>query len=290
MWLTVARQSAGGLSVDIYSYAWVEDPIVNAFIPHSGAISSSSAGILQPNNNAAWFNTSVALDCGDASAGLQASISCVRTKPFQALLDATRPENALAGVAGSFSPTIDGKVIFADAAQRLEDGNFIKRPYFIGTTNYEAGLFKLVASASNITTPEIVWDLLNLIAFNCPARSAAQARADAGVPVWRYRYFGEFPNTRLSINPPSGAWHGSELPIVWGTSAYASGRPNTAAETSISNYMRGAWAAFAKDPESAFTRAPYSFPRYSSRSESSSLASLSCVCVCVCVCVCMYSY
>ncbi|KAK3081149.1 hypothetical protein LTS18_009763 [Coniosporium uncinatum] len=185
MWLTVARQSAGGLSVDIYSYAWVEDPIVNAFIPHSGAISSSSAGVLQPNNNAAWFNTSVALDCGDASVGLQASIACVRTKPFQALLDATRPENALAGVAGSFSPTIDGKVIFADAAQRLEDGNFIKRPYFIGNTNYEAGLFKLVALASNITTPEIVWDLLNLIAFNCPAQSAAQARADAGVPVWR---------------------------------------------------------------------------------------------------------
>ena len=49
---------------------------------------------------------------------------------------------------------------------------------------------------------------------------------------------------------------------LWQTAASASGDPDTPAEKSISRYVAGAWAAFAKDPTSALERAPFSWPRY----------------------------
>src|ERR1700753_3861170 len=50
--------------------------------------------------------------------------------------------------------------------------------------------------------------------FNCPAATAAAARAKFNVPVWRYRYMGRFDNTLIS---GQGAYHLSEVPIVLGT-------------------------------------------------------------------------
>ncbi|KAF1991210.1 alpha/beta-hydrolase [Aulographum hederae CBS 113979] len=259
--ITIFGQSAGGLSVDIYSYAWVSDPIVAGFIPHSGAASNPSAAALLPaNNSAAFLTVSEAVGCSATS--LAAAIPCVRTKPFQALLDASRSDNPLAAVTGSFSPTVDGRVVFADIAERIASGNFIRRPMLVGNTNYETGLFKVVAAAGNQTFPDIIWEFINLIAFTCGAKGAADARAAQGVPVWRYRYFGEFPNTRLTLNPSSGAWHGGELPLVFGSTEFATGVANTPAEASLQTYLKGAWAAFAKDPAGALGRAPYRWPRY----------------------------
>jgi hypothetical protein len=163
---------------------------------------------------------------------------------------------------GNFGPTVDNTVVFSDYDSRAASGQFIKKPYFTGNNNYEAGLFRVLASAAGETISDVDWCLFNLETFTCPAAKAAKARAAASVPTYRYRYFGEFPNMRLTTHPNSGAWHGSEIDVVWGTSVDATGVANTAAETSISNYLQGAWAAFAKDPVHAFTKAPYSFPKY----------------------------
>ena len=49
--------------------------------------------------------------------------------------------------------------------------------------------------------------------------------------------------------PNSGAWHASELPILFDTAPTGAGIPaSTPAEVAIGSYLRGAWAAFAKDP------------------------------------------
>ena len=96
---------------------------------------------------------------------------------------------------------------------------------------------------------------------------AAQRRVQYGVPTWRYRYYGEFPNTRLTLSPSSGAWHLSDLFQIWQTAEDCSGAPNTPAETAISRYMQGAWAAFAKDPANGLSKGPYRWPEYNPESK-----------------------
>jgi len=182
--------------------------------------------------------------------GIPSSLACVRSKDFRAVLNATAD--------AMFAPTIDEKIIFSDYPARAAAGQFAKKPYLIGNADYEAGVFKI-----SLPLTDEAWIFADLLSFTCPARDAAQARSALGLPTWRYRWFGEFPNTRLTLNPDSAAWHGSELPIVFGTAADVSGAPNTAAEDSIIALLQGAWATFAKNPTSGLSSAPFNWPLYS---------------------------
>jgi len=263
--ITIFGQSAGAASVDYYSYAYTQDPIVNAFIPQSGtAISFTNPP--PTNNSAAFYNASIALGCGGSGVGSAAALNCVRTKSTAELLNVTRVTDPLAAVLGNFGPTSDNQVVFSNYRARAEAGQFIRKPYLTGNNDYEAGLFKILAAAGGINVTELEWQVMNLATFTCPSGDAAAARARYGVPTYRYRYFGEFPNLRLTITPPSGAWHGAEIPVIWQTTEDASGQSDTTAEDSISQYLSRAWAAFAKNPSTALSQAPYNFPQYSSTS------------------------
>lgn len=253
--------------MDYYTYAWTKDPIVNAFIPQSGTATSFGSGA--SNNTAAWFNASIALGCGDASVGLPASVACVRTKPYQAVLNATKVSNPLQAVLGNFGPTVDGTVVFSDYDTRALAGNFIKRPYFTGNANYEAGLFKILATGQGISDSD--WCIFDLAIFTCPAAKAAGYRALHGLNTFRYRWYGEFPNTRLTLNPPSGSWHGSEIPQVFQTAELASQEASTPTELAISATLHHTWASFAKDPERALYGYPFNFPQYNPNSKNLNL-------------------
>ena len=81
----------------------------------------------------------------------------------------------------------------------------------------------------------------------------AAARAKAGVPMWRFRYFGDWPNLRLY--PGSGSYHGSDLHMVFGgiEDIVGPGLPNTISETRTMDYMMRAWAAFVDNPASGLS-------------------------------------
>lgn len=258
--ITLFGQSAGAASIDFYTYAWTEDPIANAFIAESGT-SLAFSNPTPLNNTATWFNASMKLGCGGASVDVEQSIACVRTKNFTDVLAATTVSSPLAAVLGQFGPTVDNQVVFSDYDVRGPAGNFIQRPYLIGNNNYEAGLFRILATAGGVNISDIEWCLFDLIIFTCPVSQAASYR-QLRVPTYRYRYYADFPNLRLTLNPPSGAWHGSEIATIWGTAEEASGEVDTTPELSISNYLQGAWASFAKNPETAFDSAPYFLPQY----------------------------
>jgi len=54
---------------------------------------------------------------------------------------------------------------------------------------------------------------------------------------------------KLSTDPDSGAWHGSEVAVIFGTDmAVQNIVERTSEEENVGKYLRGAWAAFAKDP------------------------------------------
>lgn len=187
-------QSAGGASIDLYSYAYADDPIVAGIIPESG----NQWGWALPNpearNAGYWFNVTQTLGCGDASSPPDQVLSCMRGKNATAILDAVPQLSGTASILGGFGPTADGKTAFADFKTRTP----AKVPMLIGNNNYEAGLFRVQFALRGELLADNFWDALNLQAFTCPSGLRANASIAANIPVWRYRYFGVFPNLKVS--------------------------------------------------------------------------------------------
>ncbi|KAL2075539.1 hypothetical protein VTL71DRAFT_482 [Oculimacula yallundae] len=250
--ITLFGQSAGAASIDFYSYAWTKDPIVAGLIPESGNV----IGWGLPNSKGlaatAWFNVTTTLGCGTASSDSATVLECMRGKNYSDILGAIPPTTGTAGILGYFGPTVDGEVVFANYSSRTP----AKVPMLIGNNNYEGGLFRTQFALNGLFYPDNFWDAFNLQAFTCPTGIRANLSTAAGIPTWRYRYMGVFPN--LAVSDDAGTYHVAEVPMLFNT---AQNSPAASPEqVSIGNYMRGAWAAFAKDPQKGLTN--YGWPLY----------------------------
>lgn len=91
--------------------------------------------------------------------------------------------------------------------------------------------------------------LLNYPGDSVPKLKLPSARKTFNVPIWRARYFGEWPN--LNPFPWLHAYHSSDIPMVFGTSDLLG--PDTDIEAKTSKYIQDAWAAFARDPENGLS-------------------------------------
>jgi carboxylesterase type B len=130
----------------------------------------------------------------------------------------------------------------------------------LNNNNNEAGYYRINAFAAGINLTDVQWSEFNDAAFTCPTGAEAANRAAHGVPTWRSRYFGDWPNLRLY--PTSGTYHGVDLHMVFGTAQAISGLPNTDAENAFHRYMSSAWVAFATDPVKGLSQAPFNWPNY----------------------------
>jgi cholinesterase len=81
-----------------FSVAWTKDPIVNGFIPQSGTNQLSSLiefiGTIDngKNHTTRWFRVAEKAGCGGAeNTTAEASLECMRGKPWRALLTAIKP-------------------------------------------------------------------------------------------------------------------------------------------------------------------------------------------------------
>lgn len=188
----------------------------------------------------------------------------MRTIPFQSILGsiaATAPPSSLPGLPSSFIPTVDNINVFSDYVQRGKAGNFAKVPLLIGNNDYEAGGFVPLAALQDIFYPQTFWDAFDSSVFNCPTAVRANISAQHNIPTWRYRWFGNFPNTKITSVPDSGAYHASEVAVLFDQLPVGPGIPlSIPAEVSIGEYTRGAWAIFAKDPTNGLKF--YGWPEY----------------------------
>jgi cholinesterase len=252
--ITLMGQSAGAASVDHYGYSWRSEPIVSGLILESG---TAGFGKVLPSNNAdKWYAVSTALGCGNANTKSSEVLSCLQSRNITDLLKAKGSY--------SFKPTVDNITGFPNYPALAKAGKFAQLPILIGNNDFETGLYIPLSALSNVTDTMVHWETQANITFACPAGARANVSFSHGIPTWRYRWFGNFPNTRLMTNPDSGAYHCSEVPFIWDTLPTGSGiPPDTEEEISIRAYIQGAWAAFAKNPSCGLSTYADGWPQYS---------------------------
>ena len=257
--ITIFGQSAGGSAVDYYAYAYASDPIVSGLISHSGTAESFEANtpdFARTSFLAAAKNVS----CTGSDDDIVACVRKVDSKKLLAAIASVKPLPSVALAQAAFHPTVDNTTVFslADYRSRGKSGNFAKIPYLAGNTDHESGWYRLAAAAQKIDFDDADWNLFELEGFTCATRDAVSYRAKNGVPTYRYRYFGSFPN--LELYPGSGAYHGVDLHSVFGASADVSGIAPTPEQEWTTTYQQGAWAAFVNNPAEGL--ASLAWPRY----------------------------
>lgn len=261
--ITIAGESAGGGSVDYYSYAWTEDPIVAGFIAQSGTVQLVEP---LPKELAAenWLNITRLIGCGDGTSTANEVLNCMRSKPISEIMGAIAQVSFEAVL---FTPFVDGITVFEDYPTRAAAGDFIKRPLLIGHNDFEASLFDLIQRLRGVVLPPSFWQDFQSVRFFCPVAARASVSTRYDVPTWRYRYFGDWPDMRLSETIPTGAYHGAEVDVLFDTVPHGHGIPeSTQEELRFGRYLRGAWAAFVIDPACGLEK--YGWPAYSLNTKS----------------------
>jgi carboxylesterase type B len=251
-------QSAGGASVSMYPYGYPSDPIVAGIIADSG-----SPGIAGGKDLAQTNFTFLAGLVGCKNQSDEAVLSCVRQVPARVL------ENTLSWYIGNgttpkiaFGPTPDEKLVFSNWTQRIQQGKIAKlvsdlsdftydetseansltfQPLIIGSnTNEGAGFVPFTPAGPGAAT--LFNTTENIIA--CPVGSEVKRRNAGGLTTYRYQYAGNFSN--VSPVPWFGAYHSSELPILFGTHYEYRGN-STPFEWDVSFAMEAMWLSFAED-------------------------------------------
>jgi cholinesterase len=123
--ITIFGESAGSRAVDIYAYAWADakDPIVNGFICESGSAPWTTGNKLSPS---LFGSLSERLGC-TANEKNGSSVDCMRTKPWQDILQASRSSPGKPELFRRFWPIVDEKTVFSDYEKRAAAGKFIQK-------------------------------------------------------------------------------------------------------------------------------------------------------------------
>ncbi|KAH9807844.1 carboxylesterase [Teratosphaeria destructans] len=233
-------QSAGGASVSLYPYTYPDDPIISGISADSG--SPSIAGTSDYAQTNFTFLASL-VGCGDLNA--TAEVDCVRQVPAAAI------ENVLSlyQISGrspsiSFTNIADNVTVFSNYTDRAAKGLVAKVPAIFGSNaNEGAGFVSYTPDGPGAAT---LYNITQSV-IACPTGQEVKNRELAGLTTYRYRYSGVFNNT--SPVPWFGAYHSSELPLLFGTHGEYRGN-STPYEFEFSHFMEALWLSFAVDPVS----------------------------------------
>ncbi|KAB5585532.1 Alpha/Beta hydrolase protein [Coniochaeta sp. 2T2.1] len=229
-------QSSGSVAIAYYSYVYQDDPIINSVILDSG---NEFIDILTYDQTHANFTFMASqFGCGNLSPADE--LACMRRVDAGAMQDFMHKYyTAGSSPLITFSPVVDNHTVFSNYTARAEAGKTARLPALIGSNAQDGNMF--VAYDPN-GVDEGLADQMTSFYFFCPTYQAAKVRIAAGTgPVYRYLYAGNFSN--VSPRGWMGAWHGSELPLVFGTHGDYRGE-STELERLTSWAMQDAWVEF----------------------------------------------
>lgn len=244
--------------MDYYSYAHASDPIVAGLIAESGTTQPGGLPYAESTSATNWYTVTSSVGCGNASTDPTALLTCMRALPYDTILSAI-PTTGLDAILSAFGPTVDNITVFADYSERTP----VNIPMLLGSNDFESRTWKTQLALANTTYPDELWEELNLADYTCIAGTRANLSIAAGNPTWRYRFHSVFPNTDISSE--GGAYHGSELTLIFGTEFATPA--STAEEIKVADYVQGAWVAFAKDPVNGLSSYEGGWPLYDSAEE-----------------------
>jgi carboxylesterase type B len=261
--VTIFGESAGAFSIDalLTSFSKDSSPPFRAAILQSGQYSYRAASAT--SSIPAWNNLTSTLGCPGTH---DSNLTCVRAA------NATTVRSIINQNSLVFNPVADNTTLVTNpAAQRLS-GDIAHIPvlggtnaqegrvFQVGQTNVTAYLQATFGAAAPALIPAIeaayplgsngltnAYDVISQISteigFQCPQALWANATASVGIPTWRYYFNASFINTQAY--PQLGAYHASEIPLVFRTYPRAN---TTTQEYALAQFMQSTWAKFAKNP------------------------------------------
>ena len=245
--ITQGGQSAGSMSTDVHAHAFCEDPIASAYYLMSGTVFSASPVTDETHSNFTFVAQH--LGCDDQGNSSLSVLDCMRAVPFEDISNFVgRYADSAAAPPLSFLPVVDERIIFSDYAARASAGKVARLPTILSNTANEASsLVPFPASNPDAGFPQDVILAIELAGFVCPTYTSTLERNNVSVPVYRYQYAGIY----LNLNPLAwtGAWHGEDIPMVFGTYGLVEGvgeAPEVEVQTSLA--MQEHVLAFMKDP------------------------------------------
>lgn len=260
--VTIFGQSAGAASVDILITFMGNDTDIPF---RAGIMESGQAGLYITHNNSdftAWNALSTALGCDKVSDTLKC-VQAANASQIKSILETQKLR---------FLPVADNVTMVEYPFKERRADRIAQVPVMLGTNanegryfayyqNNTLGFLERFAPYVNETSWEEVithypipspgisnsFEQLSSIytdfVFQCPANLTATFSEDVQIPTWRYYFSAVFPNNQPF--PDLGAFHGAEIPIVFGTYNTTGA---TTEQIRLSESMQTAWANFAKDP------------------------------------------
>lgn len=271
--ITIAGQSAGGLSVHTHLVAPGSAGLFQQAIAQSGAYTLAPPTLAQGEADGTTYAAAVGCSSGDAA--------CLRAVPVATLLANQNGNNPAA-----YLPRVDGKIVPATLAAAFTSGQFNKVPVIEGSTHDEYTLFtglltlqgmtvtadnygaliantlQLPAAAAQQVVPLIIqqYPLANYskgelalaavgtdAIFACNAANAANLLSSK-TPTWWYEF--DDPDAPQYLLPPVGypysAFHGSELSYLFDVRQSVQAPALDANQQQLSDEMVKHWSNFAR--------------------------------------------
>ncbi|KAK3710340.1 hypothetical protein LTR37_010406 [Vermiconidia calcicola] len=246
-------QSAGAASVDYHNYAFYNDPIAHAFFAQSGSCISFGPGGDWDHTNFTFVARNLGCDHPkDAAMELQ----CMQSLPYHdiinfmgqysdngTLLDVKQP-----GL--DFGPIADERIVFSNYTARYQADMVTKAPIVYSSVYSSAAneggtlssypVNHLQRGPSQADANAVTERIL------CGASNSSILRDSIGLRTYRYQYAGNWTNQNPL--PWMGAYHSSDLVMIFGTYTTGVGPVQEPLEVTTSETMEDYVLSFLSDP------------------------------------------